>query len=374
MVVARVLMLAFLLLAMADMFPAHAQAPALHLRRAQVLDPAGFESPVPAFVLLAPAGWTVQGGVTWQAASCPLHMIVTRVAIASPDGRYVLEFFPTQTWTWNSDPLANEIALRAAAAGSGCPARPAMNAIDALRQVYLPAFRPGAQVLEARGDPAMTAELQRGRQADLPVYGPQARLWADAARLRLRSPGSEEWLVGGLTIVARPVPSASLAADGAFGTATVFDTLMSVAFSFRAPVGQLDASEPMLAAMLASIRINPAWQAAAARVVMAVAQAQLRGAVERARIWREAMQEIGEARMQSWWRTQEAQDRTALAFSQSLRGVQTYLDPGGGPVALPSGYASAWSNGLGEYVLSATPGFSPGTLLPGQWTEMQPGR
>jgi hypothetical protein len=373
MVVVRALMLAFLLLVTAD-GSAVAQAPPLHLRRMQVLDPSGFESPVPAFVLLAPAGWTVQGGVAWRAAPCPLHMIVTHVVVASPDGRYALEFFPTQTWTWSSDRLANEVAQRMAVAGSACPARPAMNAVDALRQVYLPAYRPGAQVIEARGDAALTAELYRGRQSDLAIYGPQGRLWADAARLRVRTGASEEWLVGGLTIMAHPVPSASLAAEGALGNATAFDSLMSVAFAFRAPEGQLDASGPMLAAMLSSIRINPAWQAAASRVLLAVGQAQLNGAIERARIWRDAMQEIGEMRMQTWWRSQEAQDRTAAAFSQSLRGVQTYLEPGGAAVELPAGYVAAWSNGLGDYVLSVSPGFSPQAALPGQWTEMQPGR
>ena len=372
--VSRVLMLFVCLEVWAAACPASADGIALHLRRTEIADPSGFEVPVAAFVLLAPAGWSVRGGISWQAAPCPLHMIVARAAVVSPDGQYSLEFFPTQTWSWTSDRMANDLAVRLAAAGTACPARPAMNAADALQQVYLPAFRPGSQVLEVRGDPALTAELLRARQGDTALYGPQARVWADAARLRLRTGGSEEWLVGGLTIMAYPTPSASMAMEGVLGSDTRFDSVMSVSFAFRAPAGQLDASGPLLAAMLASVRINPAWQAAAAKVLIAVGQAQLKGAIERARIWREAMQEIGDARMQTWWRSQEAQDRTSYAFSQTLRGVQTYLEPGGGAVELPSGYASAWTNGLGEYVLSPTPGISPGASLPGQWTELQPGR
>ncbi len=369
----RALLLSLGLLAGADA-TAVAQAPALHLRRVEIADPAGFQSSVAAFALLAPAGWSVRGGIAWQTAPCPLHMIVTHAAVESPDGSYALEFFPTQTWTWSTDQLANEVAQRMAAAGTACPARPAMNAIDALRQIYLPAFRPGAEVLEARGDAALAAELFRARQGEVGLYGAQAQLWSDAARLRLRTGGSEEWLVGGLTVMAHPVPSASLAMQGAIGSATALDSVMSVSFAFRAPAGQLDASEPVLSAMLRSVRINPAWQMAAGKVLIAVAQAQLKGAVDRANIWRDAMQEIGEARMQSWWRTQESQDRTALAFSQSLRGVQSYVEPTGGSVELPAGYASAWSNGLGDYVLSSSPGYTPAAMMPGQWTEIQPQR
>jgi hypothetical protein len=61
----------------------------------------------------------------------------------------------------------------------------------------------------------------------------------------------------------------------------------------------------------------------------------------------------------------------ARAFSQVIRGVQSYEDPSGNRVELTAGNRRAWSNGLGEYIVSDDSFFEPGRSLQGNWTELR---
>jgi len=66
-------------------------------------------------------------------------------------------------------------------------------------------------------------------------------------------------------------------------------------------------------------------------------------------------------------------DRSAERQIQALRGVETYIDPATRTrVDLTTGYQGAWTNGLGDYVLSDAPGFNPARELEGNWTALQP--
>jgi hypothetical protein len=56
-----------------------------------------------------------------------------------------------------------------------------------------------------------------------------------------------------------------------------------------------------------------------------------------------------------------------------MRGVETFVEPGDtATVELQSGFDNAWSNGVGEYVLSDQPSFDPNTAFTNQnWTRME---
>jgi len=70
---------------------------------------------------------------------------------------------------------------------------------------------------------------------------------------------------------------------------------------------------------------------------------------------------------------QKSEDRNAERWSDAMRGLQTYRNPATGEdVKLDNSYAHAWASGNGEYVLSDAPGFNPGQVLKGNWTELQP--
>jgi hypothetical protein len=51
--------------------------------------------------------------------------------------------------------------------------------------------------------------------------------------------------------------------------------------------------------------------------------------------------------------------------------VETFVDPStSSRVELSTGYQGAWTNGLGDYLLSDSPGFDPGRDLGGNWREL----
>ena len=83
---------------------------------------------------------------------------------------------------------------------------------------------------------------------------------------------------------------------------------------------------------------------------------------QRATIWRNAMNQIGEMRVKTWYQNQDTLSRTAVCWSRSFRGVDAYVDPvNSQTVELPTGYKDAWSNAMGDYVLSIDPSFNPNT-------------
>ena len=72
----------------------------------------------------------------------------------------------------------------------------------------------------------------------------------------------------------------------------------------------------------------------------------------------------------SYKQTQQAYDKVNNEFSDYMRGVDRYSD-GGSQVQLPSGYSNAWVNDRGEYILTNTQGYDPGTEYDGNWKPLQ---
>jgi hypothetical protein len=305
-------------------------------------------------------------------------LVAARVRLSSPDRRHALEFLPLQSWSWADDPMMVQAIRQAQAVGQGCPAAPPMPAAEAVRQLYLPRFRPGARVIGVQPD-AAAAQALRDQLAPTTALarGPQAVLRTDAARLRLAAEGgSEEWLAVAVSTVSYPMLVPSMAAQGNLAPTMLHDSVVHTAYAFRAPQGGggLEAAEPLLGTMLASIRLNPAWQAALEQLILSIGRTRIAGAVERARIWRDAMNQIGEMRMRSWQQSQESRDRIAHAFSQAIRGVETMTDPRHGTrIEVPSGYNAAWVNNYGEVLLSNEPNFDPNRSERGgsTWTPLQ---
>jgi hypothetical protein len=66
------------------------------------------------------------------------------------------------------------------------------------------------------------------------------------------------------------------------------------------------------------------------------------------------------ALMQSWNNRQKAEDRASREFSEYICGSENYYDSvNDTQVELPDGYDHAWTNALGEYLLSNEAGFDP---------------
>jgi hypothetical protein len=354
----------------------------MRMRVVKIMDAQGWGQPVEVARLLVPSDWKSEGGVTWAQGMtrCPQNIIQGRWRAMAPDGLTGMEILPQYSWVWSDDPMQQQTMHNSAASGMACDANPAMNPPDFLTHMVLPRTRQGARIV--------TAEPLRGvadaEQAKLNAsYGPMVQqgllrgVRAEAGRVRFQhSIGGrpvEEWISATIMTVAAPTANSAALMNGNMAmTANNFSIMAYNITGTWAPMGQLDQNAKLFATMLASFRINPQYQSAVAQWLNNVGRIQQQGAMDRQRIWREAQDYISSSISQTYRENQVVQDRMAEQFGQTIRGVETYVDPRSNEkVELVGGYTTAWSNGKGEYILSDSPNFNPSVELKEDWREMQ---
>jgi hypothetical protein len=357
----------------------------LRLKRAQIIDKHGFEKPMPAFSVLIPTDWKFDGEVRYgKGVGNPEDLARLAFRAASPDGRLAIEMFPGWSWTWAEDPMMRQAmqsqnAMSARMGGARAEIGPPMGARDFLTRVAVPRLRPGAQVLATGPTPDLDQMLQAqvqeaqtlAKQAAVPM-----RLKADQAtvRVQLASGKAEEWLTAVVYVRATAVPSMNRA-TGQMVQSAMYQSSADSLYGLRAPPGELPANEKMFRAVLSTARIDPTWQARVTQVQLNMAASNIQGASDRSRIIAQSAEDQRKAIKEGYENRQKSLDRSAERFSDAMRGLQTYRNPTTGEdVKLDNSYAHAWASGNGEYVLSSAPGFNPGQVLQGSWTELQPVR
>jgi hypothetical protein len=361
--------------------PAGAQAPDggyYRLKVVKVIDQEGFGQPVEAFRLLVPAEWKANGWVRWVPSyNCPANIIDVGFQSASPDGLTSFEVFTPYTWQWTDDPAMVQM-LRQSGSQS-CPVGQPTDATNFLKAALIPNRRSGARVLrveplpkvakaeDAKMRAALASSLQAGLITGLNVDGARVRLAEE-----INGRPVEEWVGATITVIAFPGFSTSAAMQGSMAQANTYAITASNLLATRAPKGQLEAREKLFAMIIGSIRPNQAWINAVIQTQMAMGNAAIKGAADRSRIWAQASNDIGNTYSQGYQQQQAVQDRLAEQYSQSVRGVETYVDPTTRePVELTGGYKEAWSNGRGEYILSDDATFDPAATLHEHWTQME---
>jgi hypothetical protein len=127
--------------------------------------------------------------------------------------------------------------------------------------------------------------------------------------------------------------------------------------------------------MTSSFRLNPQWFSKVNQVVEYLISRQIRhirNVGELSRILSRTSNEISEQMMQSYEERQKVYDRVSENFSQHIRGVDEYYDPvGERRVELPAGYRQAWTNALGEYIVSESEDFNPNVGSNQNWQKME---
>ena len=163
-------------------------------------------------------------------------------------------------------------------------------------------------------------------------------------------------------------------------------------FALRAERGHLDPMARAGMASVKSIRMNPQWfmayQTESRRILqerIAMQQAlQQMAAVQRASFQRSmhrlsdvsrTLSETSDMIYSGYENRSAAYDRMSDNWSEAMRGVDSYVTPGGGAsVELPGGYGHAWTNGLGEYVVTDSSFLNPNDFASGSWERLQRGR
>jgi len=76
--------------------------------------------------------------------------------------------------------------------------------------------------------------------------------------------------------------------------------------------------------------------------------------------------------MQSYEERQKVYDRVPENFSQHIRGVdEDYDSVSERRVELPAGYHQAWTNALGEYIVSESADFNPTISSNQNWRKVE---
>jgi len=372
-------------LALLPPLPGLADPSYLRLKRAEVVDQHGFEKPLPAMSVLIPVDWTFQGEVKLaQRIGDPADLVKLVFRTTSPDGRLAIELLPSWNWSWVDDPMMrqaiqNQSAMAAQLGRAPTQMMPPMTARDFLSKVAVPKLRPGAKLLGIEPipdlDPALQSQVKQA-QALASQAGLQTRLRADEARARIQLPAgkapAEEWITAVVITHATAMPTLTPGSGQMRQSATYQSSAESI-YALRAPPGELPTHEKLFRTVISTVRVNPAWQARVTQVQASMSASNVQSAQDRSKIIAQSAEAQRRSIQGAYEAHQKAEDKSAERFSDAMRGLQTYRNPvTGEDVKLSNQYGHAWASGNGEYVMSDTPGFKPGDVLQGHWTELQP--
>lgn len=351
------------------------------MHMAQIIDREGFGQPVEVARLLIPADWKFESSVKWVASpGCPANMVQIYARASSPDGLSGLDVFTPHAWQWNDDPMARQVAAQSQQSGAGgCSMSPPVSAVDFIRQAVIPKFRSGARIVSAEPLPRVSQAAQQNLQTQYASYvqaGLMTGMKADAGRVKVVSQVNgrevEEWISGTVLLTISRSMSATAAMNGGMAQVNAYSLVATDLVATRAPAGELESKAKLYGTIVASVRPNQQWSQAYQQVIANINGAAIQGAVDRSRIWTQHSNEMNQMITQNYQNQQAVQDRVAEGYDQSIRGVETFVDPSSRErVELSSGFQQAWSNGQGEYILSDDPNFNPSVTLRENWTEMQ---
>ncbi len=355
------------------------------MKKVAVVDEHGFERPMQALTLLIPTDWRFEGSVQYNAnTACHPDIVHLAFRAASPDGRFAIEMFPDHHWIWSGDPqmvrmLQMSSRQTAQYGRKSCDLMPPMNAAAFLERYVVPGEGRGATVVGAEPLPDMAQQLQqqaREEESAAARQGMRAQIRADVARVRLayRDGGQEveEWLAAETVTAGMPGPSFNLG-TGRMGQAMYYDCGAYLVTAMRAPQGQLQGMEKFFLTVLATIRLDPAWESRVTSVIAQMNADDSRAAMQRSAIATQYGQDTSRMINQGYQSRSQMQDSAFHQWDQAIRGVQTFRNPNtGDTVELSNEYAHAWAGGGNQYVLSDREDFNPNAALGGSWTALEP--
>jgi len=337
--------------------PLAGQSPALRLRMQAVHDP--MMNNEEAFRFLVPADWRVEGGVVWRPEISTL--VYLQLRFSDPSGVNALEFFPTLPFTWNQQ---GNFGFPPGTLYLGSYVVAPLDPDNFVRQIVLPQMRGRVSPTVIRTDPL--PELANAVAPTVQEAGAIKQVAAARTRIEYKEGAKsyEEDIYS--VMVYSQVPM----------TPGIVWWGPERLFGFRAEKGQLDRQAPLLQTIFASVRVNRGWFGRVLQVREAWIQNQMqaiRNAAELSRYIARTTDEISAMHEQVYENRRASEDRTAEAYSQYIRGVETYRDPfGNREVQLPTGYNDVWVSRAGEYILANDPNFNPNVSASGTWQRADP--
>lgn len=310
-----------------------------------------------AFTMLVPSGWNLQGQVIWT-LDCPAIPAYGIMQATSPDGKKKFELFPTQVFFYSPDPYFNAYVPDGAKDHGALVTKSVPDCVSALKYWVVQQYRGNVKIVEAK----TLAEPQYYQ-----MQGSNSMSQPGLVRIEYTENGveMEEHIYGGFAALTSTM-------DG------MTNWWLSQCYGFKAPKGELEKSLPMFQTMVNSLETDPLWYSAYKRTSdQLIAQgwqqiaANARAAQSRIKSnTASSTNEVGDIIMNGWKSRQATEDKMHDNYTNYIRGVDNYSDPtSGNTYKLPTGYNNAYTNNLGDYIISNDPSFNPHSLS-GNWTEL----
>jgi len=347
------------------------------MQAVQVIDKGGFAKPIPAQSLLIPADWKFEGNVKWENRGCFTDLAAITFHAQSPDGKIVIEEFPSFSWQLVDNPAVQKYLVAENQQGlkvglKPCPVNPPVHATDVLSKRVMMLYRPGKQIAAMEPSPELdkyVADRVAAIQAQAAKSGHPVDVRSDAARARLKydldGAPVEEWI----TTVSMALGSPSN--DGRGGKR--YDCRAFMLLAMRAPAGQLEANEKLFNAVRGSIHEETDWETQFLQIVSQLSAAQQKERATRDQIIRQFQQQEIAAIQGVTANAQAGSNQAAFGETQIIRGVETYRNPETGKqYELDSKYGNAWMDkNSNQVILSDDPNLAPSSVARGDWTPME---
>jgi len=326
-----------------------------------------------------PAGWQARSDIAWNFQNVSFPML-SYAQVRHPQGVERLEFWPTEAFCW-IEPSAYGFYQQGQNV-LGQTVMPPMSAADAMTRWVVPRWRGNSHGLRIVGV-SLIPQLAQILNADLkglPGEGAGVRIeYAEQGTLL------EEEFYG--IQVAQNVPY-----YGPMGAMTQINWFLTRVFSFRAEKGQVDSRREMFWRIARSVKLNPQWERLYAQIMqqlqaqfdqyiaMGYSQIQAAGQMSRAiSANNDAWLNAFEQQRQAAWHSSHSSSGSSSesrspneAFSEYIRGVETYDDPYYGESQQDYNYQYHWTDGFGNYQHSNDPFFNPNLDSNQNWTLMEP--
>ncbi len=324
-----------------------------------------------ASTVLVPEGWKLEGGIIRPSNQLYNMPVISDVTISAPDGRAV-RFFPSLSFEFNHASPGQ--AMQPTPGGNlylPLPESPGQWLMQMAQQNPDPTVN-DLQLISEEGEPELTQQLrqqnaqlyqmvEQGNISSAPMgYGHQFDTQATKLVLAYQQDGKalEETILitwQYLIMIQQDQVRA--------GTWSI--NLMR---SFRGPAGTNYLTDPVLSAIVQSIRTNPAWAAEMQRYWQQLARIQQKGASDRLasqqdhnRKMQKINSDINDIIVGGYKERSAASDRIQAQTVDSIREETPYTTPSGETVRLPSFYDQVYTDGNGTYILNNDAFYNPNT-------------
>jgi PDZ domain len=303
--------------------------------------------------LLVPADWRVEGGILWRHDRAILASAVLR--IFNPNGSEELNLLPIEQFAQANPGYGFGVGSNYL----GSELQPAMDPQTFVARIVMPRYRRQAGSATPSGGGELPAVAQAAQAPGMPS---QLRAGRFRYSYSLAGKQMEEDVYCVLSYTSAPaVQSVYWSPEQLYST--------------RAERGQLDQKTKLMQAIVSSIRINLQWYNAYLQVWemwKANVMQSIQNAGHLSRYIAGINNQITATNRQAWEQQQASYDRISRRFSEYTRGVETYHNPlTSQPIQLPGGYGRAWTNALGEYIVSDSSSYNPNIGSSTNWQPLQ---